>query len=69
MDEWWVYKGHVELADLKVVMMLMWETGEERWFEVLSPENSTVLYAGRFPHCTLSFLCKPSSQGKGKADL
>ncbi|KAJ7813631.1 hypothetical protein B0H13DRAFT_2422676 [Mycena leptocephala] len=42
----WVCKGRVELVDLEVVVTPPREFGEERRFEVLSPEGSFVLYAG-----------------------
>ncbi|KAJ6580806.1 hypothetical protein B0H19DRAFT_485341 [Mycena capillaripes] len=41
----WVYKGRAELVDLEVVVTPTREFGEERRFEVLSPEGSFVLYA------------------------
>ncbi|KAJ6568436.1 hypothetical protein DFH09DRAFT_983267 [Mycena vulgaris] len=41
----WIYKGRVELVDLEVVVTPPREVGEERRFEVLSPEGSFVLYA------------------------
>ncbi|KAF8211050.1 hypothetical protein K438DRAFT_1664934 [Mycena galopus ATCC 62051] len=41
----WVYKGRAELVDLEVVITPPREFGEERRFEVLSPEGSFVLYA------------------------
>ncbi|KAJ6621508.1 hypothetical protein B0H10DRAFT_2017589 [Mycena sp. CBHHK59/15] len=41
----WVYKGRAELVDLEVVVTPPREIGEERRFEVLSPEGSFVLYA------------------------
>ncbi|KAG5642916.1 hypothetical protein DXG03_001887 [Asterophora parasitica] len=45
IDERWVYKGRVELVDLEVVVTQPREEGEERRFEVLSPEGSFVLYS------------------------
>ncbi|KAF7317581.1 hypothetical protein MKEN_00845100 [Mycena kentingensis (nom. inval.)] len=41
----WTYKGRAELVDLEVVVTPPRELGEERRFEVLSPEGSFVLYA------------------------
>ncbi|KAJ7080749.1 hypothetical protein B0H15DRAFT_1025045 [Mycena belliarum] len=41
----WIYKGRTELIDLEVVVTPPREVGEERRFEVLSPEGSFVLYA------------------------
>ena len=40
-----VYKGLVELVDLEVVVGSALE--DERTFEVLSPEGSFVVYAGK----------------------
>jgi len=45
-EERWVYKGRAELVDVEVVVSPPREVGEERRFEVLSPEGSFVLYAG-----------------------
>ncbi|KAG6831783.1 hypothetical protein H0H87_003908 [Tephrocybe sp. NHM501043] len=45
-DERWVYKGRAELVDLEVIVIPSREEGEERRFEVLSPEGSFVLYTG-----------------------
>ncbi|KAJ7359448.1 hypothetical protein DFH08DRAFT_952586 [Mycena albidolilacea] len=42
----WVYKGHVALMDLEVVVSVPHEFGKERQVEVLSPKGSFVLYAG-----------------------
>lgn len=44
-DERWVYKARAGLVDLEVVVTSPREAGEERRFEVLSPEGSFVLYA------------------------
>ncbi|TFK39533.1 hypothetical protein BDQ12DRAFT_734878 [Crucibulum laeve] len=44
-EERWVYKGRAELVDLEVVVTPAREEGEERRFEVLSPEGSFALYA------------------------
>lgn len=44
-EERWVYKGRLELVDLEVIVTPIRELGEERRFEVLSPEGSFVLYA------------------------
>ncbi|KAF8074617.1 hypothetical protein FPV67DRAFT_589035 [Lyophyllum atratum] len=44
-DERWVYKGRAELVDLEVVVSPPREQGEERRFEILSPEGSFVLYS------------------------
>ncbi|KAG6853231.1 hypothetical protein C0991_005858 [Blastosporella zonata] len=45
-DERWVYKGRAELVDLEVIVTPPREDGEERRFEILSPEGSFVLYSG-----------------------
>jgi FYVE, RhoGEF and PH domain containing 5/6 len=44
-EEKWVYKGKADLVDLEVVISRPMEDGEERRFEVLSPEISFALYA------------------------
>ena len=44
-DDKFVYKGRVELVDLEVVVSSALE--DERRFEVLSPEGSFVVYAGK----------------------
>ena len=44
-DERWVYKGRLDLVDVEVVVASEWG-GEQRRFEVLSPEGSFALYAG-----------------------
>ena len=44
-DDKFVYKGRVELVDLEVVVGSALE--DERRFEVLSPEGSFVVYAGK----------------------
>ena len=44
-DERWVYKGRLDLVDVEVVVSSEWG-GEQRRFEVLSPEGSFALYAG-----------------------
>jgi FYVE, RhoGEF and PH domain containing 5/6 len=43
-ERWW-YKGKAELVDLEVVVSRPMEDGEERRFEVLSPETSFAVYA------------------------
>ena len=45
-EEKWVYKGHVDLLDLEIVVPPPLEAGEQRRFEVLSPKKSFALYAG-----------------------
>lgn len=59
-EERWVFKGRAELVDVEVIVSPQREVGEERRFEVLSPEGSFVLYAGVFPleitiHIALNF--------------
>ena len=44
-DDKFVYKGRVELVDIEVVVGSALE--DERRFEVLSPEGSFVVYAGK----------------------
>lgn len=50
-EERWVYKGRAELVDLEVIVSPPREDGEERRFEILSPEGSFVLYAGKHILC------------------
>lgn len=45
-DERWVYKGHIDLVDLEVVLGAAGEAGEQLRLEVLSPRVSFALYAG-----------------------
>ncbi|KAG6889240.1 hypothetical protein C0992_005879 [Termitomyces sp. T32_za158] len=45
-DERWTFKGRAELIDLEVVVTPARDEGEERRFEILSPEGSFVLYTG-----------------------
>ncbi|KAF8877905.1 hypothetical protein BD779DRAFT_1556237 [Infundibulicybe gibba] len=45
-EDRWVYKGRAELVDLEVIVAPHMELGDERRFEILSPEGSFVLYAG-----------------------
>ena len=54
-DDKFVYKGRVELVDLEVVVGST--LGDERRFEVLSPEVSFVVYAGKnyMPYYSISF--------------
>lgn len=46
-EERWLYKGHIDLVDLEIVVGPARETGEQRRFEVLSPKKSFALYAGK----------------------
>ena len=43
-DERWVYKGKVELVDLEVTVGSILD--EDYSFEILSPEESFIVYAG-----------------------
>lgn len=43
-EDRWVYKGHLDLVDLEVVVATSREAGDERRLEVLSPQNSFALY-------------------------
>ena len=53
-EERWVYKGKVELVDLEVVVGQQIEDGEERRFEVLSPETSFAVYACAYIYIAFS---------------
>ena len=44
-EERWLYKGHIELVDLDIVLGPPGETSEQLRFEVLSPERSFAVYA------------------------
>lgn len=44
-DEKWIYKGHLDLVDIEVVLPPAREIGEERRLEVLSPLTSFAVYA------------------------
>jgi len=44
-EEKWVYKGHVELVDIDVVVPPALETNQDHRFEILSPHSSFALYA------------------------
>lgn len=47
VDDRWVYKGHVELVDLEVVVSTpATEDTPQRGFELLSPHQSFAVYAG-----------------------
>lgn len=43
-EDRWVYKGHLDLVDLEVVLATAGEPGDERRLEVLSPQRSFALY-------------------------
>lgn len=45
-EERWLYKGHIDLVDLDIVVGPPLEAGEQRRLEVLSPKQSFALYAG-----------------------
>ena len=53
-DDKFVYKGRVELVDIEVVVGSALE--DERRFEVLSPEGSFVVYAGKETAFVVCFL-------------
>jgi len=44
-DERWVYKGYLDLVDVEVVVSRSMEPGEERRFELLSPQQSFAIYS------------------------
>jgi hypothetical protein len=44
-EDKWVFKGKAELVDLEVV--IVGDVSDERRFEVLSPEGSFAVYAGK----------------------
>lgn len=44
-DDRWLYKGHIDLVDLDVVVSPPTEPGEERRLELLSPQASFAVYA------------------------
>ncbi|KAK7695228.1 hypothetical protein QCA50_002418 [Cerrena zonata] len=43
-EDRWVYKGHLDLVDLEVVVATSRDAGDERRLEVLSPQKSFALY-------------------------
>ncbi|KAI0778931.1 hypothetical protein BD413DRAFT_512914 [Trametes elegans] len=45
VDDRWVYKGHVELVDMEVVVSVPAANTPERGFELLSPHQSFAVYA------------------------
>ncbi|OSD00945.1 hypothetical protein PYCCODRAFT_1392945 [Trametes coccinea BRFM310] len=45
VDDRWIYKGHVELVDLEVVVSVPSVNTPERGFELLSPHQSFAVYA------------------------
>ena len=51
-EEKWVFKGKAQLVDLEVVIVGGLSDGQERSFEVLSPEGSFAVYAGTQFHRT-----------------
>jgi hypothetical protein len=46
-EEKWIFKGQASLVDIEVTLVSFREIGDERRFEILSPEGSFVLYASR----------------------
>jgi FYVE/RhoGEF/PH domain-containing protein 5/6 len=47
-EERWVYKGRVELVDVEVVVSPIRDEADDRRFEILSPESSFAVYAGKW---------------------
>lgn len=45
-EDRWLYKGHIDLVDLDVVVSPPTEPGEGRRLELLSPQGSFAVYAG-----------------------
>lgn len=45
-EDRWLYRGHIDLVDLEIVVGPPGEADEERRFEVLSPKKSFAVYAG-----------------------
>jgi FYVE/RhoGEF/PH domain-containing protein 5/6 len=43
-EEKWIYKGHVELVDIDVVVPPGLETNQDHRLEILSPHSSFALY-------------------------
>jgi FYVE/RhoGEF/PH domain-containing protein 5/6 len=46
-EERWLFKGRAELVDVDVVVSPLRDEGDERRFEILSPEASFAVYAGK----------------------
>lgn len=44
-DEKWIYRGHIELVDIDVVVPPALETSQDHRLEILSPHASFALYA------------------------
>lgn len=44
-DEKWIYKGHIELVDIDVVVSPALETGQDHQLEIHSPHSSFALHA------------------------
>ena len=50
-EERWIYKGHIELVDIDVVVPPALETNQDHRLEILSPHSSFALYACEYwPH-------------------
>lgn len=49
-EDRWLYKGHLDLVDLEVVVPPFVDHGDDHRFEILSPQTSFAVYAGRSPH-------------------
>lgn len=44
-EEKWIYRGHIELVDIDVVVPAALEEGQDHRLDILSPHSSFVLYA------------------------
>ena len=57
VDDRWVYKGHVELVDLEVVVSTPAAADSlERGFELLSPHQSFAVYAGELENSLIKII-------------
>ncbi|EIN14293.1 hypothetical protein PUNSTDRAFT_96046 [Punctularia strigosozonata HHB-11173 SS5] len=45
VEERWIYRGHAQLVDVEVVLPHVHDPGDERRFDILSPERSFAVYA------------------------
>lgn len=57
-EEKWIYKGHIELVDIDVVVTPALETNQDHRLEILSPHSSFALYA-----CECCFYFRSKEQG------
>lgn len=55
-EKWW-FRGKVDLMDLEVVVphVIGVESGEEGRFDILNPEMSFALYAGKYIRTEMEF--------------